>query len=271
MARDTPGIGPPDGFDIEALSNQLAAIKERENAARPLAAERPKDPFAYTDMPTGENWLTNPPPRIVDGRRGVDFRLIGELAAVGVRCYTLSDLANALATIPPAIPIFVDWLIHLEERIPGPETPHRASIRTDLFRNLIDPAARGNRNAIEALFARAFTTPPLDPGDMYWAVKALNETASDRDLDRNRMRALFDRVDDDAKWPILEYLSRTRHLDAEQLAVAALDNPNLRVPGIQALTRMRAARMRTLIQRYANDPNRQVRAAVKKAENGFGR
>ncbi|CPZ15209.1 Uncharacterised protein [Mycobacteroides abscessus] len=65
----------------------------------------------YIGLPQGDGWMDNIPSQYVHGEHGFDERIMRDLAEVGVRAYTLDDLANGPATIPEAIPVFVDWLL----------------------------------------------------------------------------------------------------------------------------------------------------------------
>ena len=136
--------------------------------------------FEYANMPQGDDWIEKIPPRYVDGKEGFDLRIVHDLAAVGVRCYTLGDLSNGPSTIPPGIPVFIDWLENLEQRIPGPEErrSQRWIIRLGLLRNLIDPAAKGNRRAIDLIVGQLRHDPPLSRLHQYWASKSLDVICS---------------------------------------------------------------------------------------------
>ena len=145
---------------IEATSADLPRLSPEARKRRTVPRRRPKPkknpdgtwpPITYPGMPEGDGWMQNLPARYTDGERGHDRRIMEELAAVGVPCYTLNHLADRVRTVPQGIPIFVDWLNHLEERVPGPETEHRDLLRLGLIRVLDDPAARGNRDAINAV------------------------------------------------------------------------------------------------------------------------
>ena len=222
--------------------------------------------YDYAAMPQAENWLEDLPARYRDGHNGFDIRIARDLAAVGVRCYTVNDLANGLRTIPPAIPVFVDWLERLDERIPGPETHHKWAIRTGLICNLIDPAAKRNRRAIEVLFHQLDRTdPPLEPHVEFWAVLALDTIAERSDYDR--MAHLLETLPHTAsKVPVLHYLGQFRTEEAHRLILPYMADPETRSAAIKALARFKNPADRPLIDRYAGDPNNQVRSAVRAAQ-----
>jgi hypothetical protein len=174
------GIAAVEGAS-QGIADRAAAARAQAKKDRSRSAPTTRKPTNFEhDIPDRDDWIDSPPPGIVDGRGGVELRLVRELAAVRVRSYQLSPLTK-LSTIPEAIPIFVDWLANLETKIPGPETTHRATIRTGLLRNLIDPAARGNRAAVAAVVAQLGRRPALPNEDQWWAGQALEVIAGKQD------------------------------------------------------------------------------------------
>ncbi|WP_302873271.1 HEAT repeat domain-containing protein [Nocardia mangyaensis] len=215
-------------------------------------------------MPEGDDWLDVLPPRYQDGVRGFELRLARELAAVGVRCYTLQDLRKYPRTDRQAIPVFVDWLTNLDAKIPGPETLHRDGIRTLLLRNLTDSAVQGDSSAIAAVIAQLRRQPPLNGGTQWTAGIALDRIA--RPDDYSEILELFGQLTaDEARAALLPYLGRSKSREAIQIAIDELANPGTRQWAIQALILAEADGTRPLIARYANDENEQVRRWVKTA------
>ncbi|MEV0033431.1 HEAT repeat domain-containing protein [Nocardia sp. NPDC050793] len=211
----------------------------------------------------GTEWMNNLPARYVHGRRGFDRRLMEELAAVGVPCYTLTDLANGPRTIPQGIPIFLDWLINLETKIPGPETEHRSAIRSGLIRNLIDPAARGNQHAIDLLITQARHQPPLPQRQQDWACQGLALIAKPEHFPQ--ITALLDELPSaTARYPLIEYLGKVKTDQARQLAIRELDGP-AHLAAINALAKMKAEGVRHLIEPFTTHPSSQTRKAATRA------
>jgi hypothetical protein len=222
----------------------------------------------YVRMPYGsENggteWLHDIPARYVDGQRGFDRRIMEELAAVDVPCYTLDDLANGPRTIPQGIPIFIDWLKNLENRIPGPETEHRSAIRSGLIRNLIDPAARGNKEAIDLLISQARRRPPLPSQQLDWACIGLRTIATKKYF--AQIADLLAHLPEGThQYPLIEYLGKVRTHESRDLVIRYLDGP-MTIAAIKALTQMKATGVRHLIQPLIDDPNSNVRKLSKRA------
>lgn len=220
-------------------------------------------PITYPGMPEGDDWMNNLPARYHDGERGFDRRIMEELAAVGVRCYTVNELANRVATIPQGIPIFVDWLTHLEERIPGPETEHRSIVRAGLICALDDVAARGDVIAIELLNAQLRRQPPLQGPVRDFAGYALARIATSSDFPL--IAALLDELPlEYPRGALIEYLGRVKTPEARVIALHWLDN-GYAYSAIKALTAMKATDVREHIARYLEYPDPPVRKAAKRA------
>ncbi len=225
--------------------------------------------ISYARMPHGSEgggtaWMAELPARYRDGERGFDRRIMEELAAVGVPCYTLDDLANGPRTIPPGIPVFVDWLTELDDRIPGSETEHRATIRMGLIRNLIDPAARGDQRAIEALLAQFDRNPPVPEYVRTWAAEALKMIAGPKDF-APIARLMGDLPKDGtAVIPLVGYLGKVKTDESRDLAVRYLDTP-ARGAAIKALVQMKATGVRRLIEPLVDDRHPPVRKVARSA------
>lgn len=228
--------------------------------------------FTYPGMPHGDDWLDNLPAWFHNGRNGYDIRLVRDLAAVGVRSYGLSDLAK-LPTIPPAIPVFLDWLEHLDDKIPGLEEwgrfntaeHHKACIRGDLIRNLNDPAAQGNRRAIDLLVRQLRRRPPLIDDIRYWAGSALSTIADPSDFDLVAALICEQPPGDPAIAALLRFIGRHTTPEAKDIALAHLEHPHTRNFAIEALGQMKAPGARTVIESYLDDPDPYTREQATKA------
>ena len=220
-------------------------------------------PITYPGMPEGEDWMHNLPARYTDGERGFDRRIMEELGAVGVPCYTLGDLSNRVSTIPQGIPIFIDWLSHLEERVPGPETRHRTAIRAGLIRNLNDMAARGIQDAVDALVAQLRRVPPL-PGPLpEYADSALGRIATKKDFPT--IAALIREMPPEfPRAGLIEYLGRVKTPEAQAIALDWLDTMYTGF-AIKTLVAMKASGIRDRIAPYVDDANEWVRKSAKRA------
>lgn len=270
---------PVDAAAVAALRARIAAVEAtsqgiadqaataraqaKKNLSQSAPATRRPTNFEY-NIPDRDDWIDNPPPGVVDGEGGVDLRLVRELAAVSVRSYRLSPLTK-LSTIPEAIPIFVDWLTNLESRIPGGETEQRAILRTGLLRNLIDPAARGNREAFATVLAQLRRRPALDNEDQWWAGRALETIAGKQDYPT--ILALFAELapDSKAKAPLLTYLSKFNTAEVRQIAIEQMEFHNMRIVAGKALVKLKVPGVRHLIEPLLDDYVEDVRKWAKRA------
>lgn len=220
-------------------------------------------PITYPGMPEGDDWMTNLPARYHHGQRGYDRRIMEELAAVGVPCYTVSELADRAKTVPQGIPIFIDWLTHLEERIPGPDSDHRDIVRSGLICALDDEAARGNQRAIDLLIQQLRRQPPLSGPVRDFAQYALAHIATKTDFPA--IAALIDELPlDYPRGALIEYLGRVKTSEAQAIALHWLDN-GYAYFAIKALVSMKAVGVRGRVAPYVNDHDPWVRKVAKRA------
>ncbi|MFF0531593.1 HEAT repeat domain-containing protein [Nocardia amikacinitolerans] len=225
-------------------------------------------PIKYARMPHGSEsggsqWMDDLPAGYVHGQRGFDRRLMEELASVGVPCYTLDDLSNGPRTIPQGIPIFIDWLANLETRIPGQETEHRSAIRSGLIRNLIDPAARGNEQAIDLLIEQVRRRPPLPTRMQDWACLGLKTIATAKNFEQIA-ELLAELPEGSSIIPLVEYLGKVKTPAAQALVVRYLSGV-ARGSAIKALVQMKATGVRHLIEPLLDDPHPPIRKQAERA------
>lgn len=226
------------------------------------------DLFRYVRMPKGDDWkkiFDQYPQTYVQGKGGFDRRLVDDLDAVGVRITRLSDISG-LPTVPPAVDVAADWLTHLDERIPGDETRHREGIRYGLINLLNDPAAKGNRVAIEALTRQINRADPALPEyAQIWAVMSLARIATESDY--QRMMDLFHRPDivDGGRAAIVAYFGRFRRPESREAALASIDRPVVRAEAIRTLGKIGNPDDIAVIAPYEDDDDPHVRRAARTA------
>lgn len=249
---------------IESTSADLVRKTPSPDAAnQPSESARTSAPvISYPGMPEGKDWMRDLPAWCHDGENGFDRRLMEELAAVGVPCYTVNDLTT-VRSIPQGIPIFLDWLTHLEERVPGPETSHRESIRGNLIRNLNDAAARGAPPVINALINQLQRKPRPNIGVPDYAAHALSRVATAQEFPQ--VAALLATLPADGpKGPLIEYLGKVKTPEARDLALAYLDT-EWAYYAIKALIAMKAVGVRARIVAHLSSPNSSVRRYARQA------
>jgi hypothetical protein len=105
-----------------------------------------------------------------------------DLDAADIPEDTVWELVNSRSDYPQAVPIMVDWLQHLDERVP-PGEPRRA-MRLGLMRNLATKHAKGNRDAVDVLFDQFDADPPLSQYEVQVATYPLVPLLQRQDFPR---------------------------------------------------------------------------------------
>lgn len=168
---------------------------------------------------------------------------------------------------------------HIDERIPEPrrtraERDHKDGIWICLNKNLIDPAAKGNRNAIDAIFGQ-FGKPWCPLGVRHYGARALDYIATKADYDR--MVSLLDSQHAGVRGPVTHYLGRFRSDRSHDLLVHLLKNdPEVTQEAMTALARMkRPDEDIPLLRPYLEDPRELIRRdaqrTITKLEKGMKR
>jgi hypothetical protein len=256
----------PDRDAVARLRAEMAAIDAthpplRPRAPEPETVEAKTADLSYPDMPEGDDWMQRVPPKFRHGERGFDRRLMADLAAVGVRCYRLDGLH--LKTAPPAVPVFLDWLEHLEDRVPGPETEHRFLLRIWLIHKLRDPAARGKQRVVDVLIAQIRHDPPLRSRIIDAASEALGLVARAKHFPQI-LEILRDDGLEDAKPFLIQYLGKVRTDEAKALAVGYLDTVYTWF-ALKALMQMKATGVRDVVAPYAEHSHLWIRQRARLA------
>lgn len=220
-------------------------------------------PVTYQGMPEGDDWMNKLPAWYHHGERGFDRRIMEELAAAGVPCYTVNQLADHVRFVPQGIPIFLDWLTHLEERIPGPETDHRNAVRIGLIRGLDDIANRGNRESIDLLAAQLRRRPPIPRRAADCAQFALARIATVKDFP-TIAALLVEMPPEVARGDFIEYMGRVKTPEAQEIVLTWLDTEWTWF-ALRALIAMKARGVRERIAPYVDDANSDVRKYAKRA------
>jgi hypothetical protein len=189
------------------------------------------------------------------------LRMKADLDAVGIPEDTVAELVNG-QDHPQAVPIMVDWLEHLDERVP-PED--RRAWRAGLLRNLITNYARGNQRAVDVVLAQFDIDPPLSPLELEAATWAVAEIAAPSDFER------VARIITDHPWgrrgsfQLIQWLGKVHTPEAARIAVQALENPRTRKQAMRALARQRAVGVRADVARYLDDDEPVFRKEAEKA------
>lgn len=253
-------IGAIEAASADLVRSPTAPTEPEGIAGRPRRDEPAQ--ISYSGIPEGEDWMDRLPARYRDGERGFDRRLMEQLAAVGVRCYTIGSLISS-RTPPQAIPIFIDWLTHLEERIPGPEDRHRQTIRANLINCLDDPAVRDNPEVVDLMIDQLTRRPPLPGNAPDAAGYALARIATEKDF--ARIAKLIEELPPEVpKGSLIEYMGKVRTPEARDIVLHYLDN-GWTYFALKALIAMKTPGIHDRIKPYLQDRNDMVREYARKA------
>lgn len=174
---------------------------------------------------------------------------------------TVWQLVNSKTGYPQAVPIMVDWLQHLDERIPPGRD--RWSCRAGLIRNLITKHAKGNRAAIDILFHQLEIDPPLDKFELEPVGYALFEILEHSDFPRVAEVIRSER-DFPTKSELVRWIGRFKTEEAKELAVSQLPNARTRSAAMAALVRQRATGVRDAVAVYLDDEHEAWRKEARK-------
>jgi hypothetical protein len=185
-----------------------------------------------------------------------------ELDAAGIAENTVWELVNSSNDPPELVPIIVDWLQHFEERIP--ETDDRHAWREGLLRNLITPHVKGNRAAVEVLFAQFDRDPPAYPTELHVTAHALVKAAESQDLPR--IIELLDSPDTDivAKGLLTPWLGKFKTPDAIEAARRQLGHRSTAIPAMRTLVRQKATGVRDDVAKYLENEHEVFRKEAQK-------
>lgn len=173
-----------------------------------------------------------------------------ELNAAGIPEDTVWELVNSRVDYPQAVPIMVEWLQHLDERVPAGEP--RKAMRLGLMRNLITKHARGNQDAVDVLFRQFEIDPALSNLELEVAGFALAEVCGRSEFGRVAELIRSDKVFS-TKGVLVRWLGRFKTEEAKQIAVSQLADPGTRTDAMAALVRQRATGVRDAVARYLDD------------------
>ena len=191
-------------------------------------------------------------------------RMKAELDAAGIPEDTIFTLVNDEVDYPQAVPIMLDWLEHLDERVPAGEA--REAWRWALLRNLITKHARGNQRAFDVVLQQFYVEPPLAPGERESATLALLVIATPAQFDQ--MADLIAHLAGVAmRWHVVSWLGTVKTPAATALATSLLTDPDpaVRYQAVKALHRQRASGVRTQVAALLDDAEADVREEAEKA------
>ena len=185
-----------------------------------------------------------------------------ELDAAGIPEDTIWELVNSRYDYEQTVPITVDWLEHLDERVP---VDQEEGWRTALLRNLITKFARGNQQAVDAVIKQFHREPTPARRVQEAATVALTEIAT---------AAQFDQVAELIRHPrfpiwrmfLIDWLGKIKTPEAIALATDLLQDPDphARYQAVKAIGRQKARGVRDNVAVLLDDPDAEVREEAAK-------
>lgn len=186
--------------------------------------------------------------------------LLNDLGRAGVPVQDLWELVNAPVQYKAAIPVLIDWLRSLDERVPDADRP---KVREGLVRALSVPAARPA--AAPVLIEEFRHNRDPDGRGLGWVVgNALSVVADDSVFD-DIATLLRDRSYGKARQMIVMGLARSRDQRAVPLLVNLLADEDVIAQAVTVLGKLRPAAVRQAIEPLVDHPRALVRREARKA------
>lgn len=187
--------------------------------------------------------------------------LLRDLRAAGTDVEDLWDLVNTEDSYPQALPVLLDWLTDLDDRLPAGH--ERDTVREGLARALTVKAARP---VAAAEMIRQFRSPAADAGKLRWTFgNALSIVADDSVIDE--VIDLFT----DRRWGadrqmLAGVLVRSRDPRAGQALVSQLDDDDVNIQALASLATLKAPPpgARPAVERLTKDTRAFVRKTAQR-------
>jgi HEAT repeat protein len=188
--------------------------------------------------------------------------LIDDLRRSGVRVEDLWELVGSRAQYRPAIPVLIDWLEHVDDRVNSTDRP---KVREGLVRALSVPAARPS--AVPVLLAEFRNTRDPSGLGLGWVLgNALSVVTDDSTFDQ--IASLVTNRDyGKARQMIVLGLGRSKDPRAVPLLVGLLDDDDVVAHALMALGKLRPNGVHPAIARLLDHPLPLVRREARKALN----
>ena len=188
-------------------------------------------------------------------------QLLDELHSVGVEVSDVWDMVNTRRTYPAAMPVLLDWLEHLDERMASAWEGEQ--LREGLVRALTVREARPAAASLLVSQMRRYRGQG-DSGTAWAIGNALAVVADDSVYDDLKVLAL----DTDlgaARQMLAEALQRVSNPDATHTLIAMLADATVSGHAVAALAKRGDPTGIEALRPFADDPRAWVRKAARKA------
>lgn len=194
--------------------------------------------------------------------------LLGNAIAVaakkdGVEARTIADLVNTDARYPSVVPILIDWLKHLDERVPLTDPGDLGRFRSGIYRALTTIDAMATE-AVPLLMKEFYREPQMSLGTLHACANALRFLAVPTDFDRMATLA-SDRSLGAGRAALLEWLIEQGRPDGLKIVIDQIDDASVRPLAIKFIRQYKPLPpgLRPRIEQYADDPDSEVRKQAK--------
>ena len=205
--------------------------------------------------------LEDKPTASIEGEMTIaPIELLFDLSQVGVDVDDLWELVETREPYGAAVPVLVDWLAHLDERV-APDI--RARVEEPIVRALAIPAAR--KTAPPVLLER-FRPPQADPNrGVRWVIgNALGALAGDQYFDQIAALARDEWYGRDRE-QLMRFFGRSKDPRAVPLLIELLEDGDVVAHAAEALGRQKDPRSRAPLERLRTHSLPLVRREAEKA------
>jgi hypothetical protein len=181
----------------------------------------------------------------------------------GLKFASIPDLVNTNERYPSVVPVLIDWLKNLDDRVPLTSPGDLGRFRGGIYRALTTIDAMGTE-AVPPLMDEYYRKPQMTPGTLHAIGNALRYLAVPTDF--NRMAELAaDRSLGAGRAALLEWLIDQGRPDGLQIVVEQIDDPTVRALGIKYIRQfdLLPSGLRPRIEPYLDDPDSEVRKQAK--------
>jgi HEAT repeat protein len=183
-----------------------------------------------------------------------------DLARAGVPVTELWELVNAKAQYPAAVPVLLDWLRHIEDRVPAEE---REKVREGVVRALTVPAARpAAAPALIDQFRRVVDPSGLGPR---WVIGNALEVVIDDSVFDDVAAIVQEPAFGKARQMVLLGLARMKDPRTVPLLIELLEDEDVAAHAAKALGKLQATQARAALERHVASSGPAVRREAKKA------
>ena len=186
--------------------------------------------------------------------------LADDLSRAGVPVSDLWELVNSDVQYRAAVPVLVEWLERLDERVPAAD---REKVREGLVRALTVPAARPSAAPVLIeQFRRVADPSGLGPR---WVIGNALEVVADDSVFDEVAAIVRDPSFGKARQMVVLGLARSKEPRAVPLLVELLDDDDVAAHAAMALGKLKAGEARSALERHLESAQPLLRREAKKA------